>query len=195
MPLHSVTNSKSKAKSKDGLMHFEWYHKLSLGLLVAAWVAFGAQMLGNMLVHAHVPDQPAYALAVSEGDEKPAAKGAPEVDVMTLLAKADAGKGEKLFGKCKACHTADKGGKDKVGPNLWDIVGRAKGGHGGFAYSDALKGKGGDWSFQDLDHFLKKPKEFVPGTKMGFAGISKVDHRADMLVYLRSLSDSPKALP
>jgi len=194
MPLHSVTNSKSKAKSKDGLMHFEWYHKLSLGLLVAAWVAFGAQMLGNMLVHANVPETPAYALAVTEGADKPAAKEAVEVDVMTLLAAADAGKGEKLFGKCKACHTPEKGGKDKVGPNLWDIVGRAKA-SGDFAFSDALKGKGGEWTFQDLDHFLKKPKEFVPGTKMGFAGLKKPDQRADMLVYLRSLSESPKPLP
>jgi len=175
-------------------MHFEWYHKLSLGLLVAAWVAFGAQMLGNMLVHANVPETPAYALAVTEGADKPAAKEAVEVDVMTLLAAADAGKGEKLFGKCKACHTPEKGGKDKVGPNLWDIVGRAKA-SGDFAFSDALKGKGGEWTFQDLDHFLKKPKEFVPGTKMGFAGLKKPDQRADMLVYLRSLSESPKPLP
>ncbi len=176
-------------------MHFEWYHKLSLGLLVAAWVAFGSHMLGQELVHAHVPEQPAYALAVEEGPAKAAKADAAPVDVVTLLAKADAGKGEKAFGKCKACHTAEKGGKDKVGPNLWDVVGRAKGGHGGFGYSDALKSKGGEWNFADLGHFLENPKGFVPGTKMGFAGVKRPDQLADLIVYLRSLSDAPKPLP
>ncbi len=177
-------------------MHFEWYHKLSLGLLIAAWVAFGANMLGNELVHAHVPEKPHYAVASAEpGEAKEAKTEAAPVDVVKLLAKADAAKGEKAFGKCKACHTAEKGGKDRVGPNLWDVVGRAKGGHGGFGYSDALKSKGGDWSYADLGHFLENPKGFAPGTKMGFAGVKKPEELADLLVYLRSLSDSPKPLP
>ncbi|MEK9754259.1 MAG: cytochrome c family protein [Rhodospirillaceae bacterium] len=177
-------------------MHFEWYHKFSFGLLIAAWVAFGANFLGHELVHANVPEKPAYAAASKDGGAaKEDKQEAAPVDVVTLLAKADAAKGEKAFGKCKACHTAEKGGKDKVGPNLWDVVGRAKGGHGGFGYSDAIKAKGGDWSFADLGHFLENPKGFVPGTKMGFAGVKKPAELADLLVYLRSLSDSPKPLP
>ena len=124
-----------------------------------------------------------------------AAMAAAPGDVVTLLAKADAGKGEKAFGKCKACHTAEKGGKDKVGPNLWDVVGRAKGGHGGFGYSDALKSKGGEWDFAHLGHFLENPKGFVLGTKMGIAGVKRPVQLADLIVYLRSVSDAPKPLP
>ena len=178
-------------------MHFDWYHKFGLGLLIAAWVAFGSHMLGNELVHAHVPEKPHYAVASAEGGEAKGAKKAEAapIDVVSLLGKADAGKGAKVFGKCKACHTGEKGGKDRVGPNLWDVVGRAKGGHGGFGYSDALKSKGGEWTFADLGHFLESPKAFAPGTKMGFAGIKKPGELADLIAYLRSLSDSPKPLP
>jgi len=179
-------------------MHYEWYHKASLGILAALWLVFVSNMLGNELVHAEALEEPAYAVAAAEGGEGKAPgkqETATAEDALAMLASTDAGKGEKLFGKCKACHTAEKDGANKVGPNLWDIVGRAKGSHGGFAYSGAMKDKGGDWSFADLDVFLAKPKDFVPGTKMSFAGLKKADQRAAMLLYLRSLSDSPQALP
>ena len=116
-------------------------------------------------------------------------------DVLIMLASAGASKGAKMFSKCKAYHTVENGGKNKVGPNLWDIVGRAKASAGGFAYSGALKKMNGEWSYGNLDTFLAKPKDFVPGTKMVFAGLNKAGHRAAMLAYLRSLSDAPKALP
>ncbi len=179
-------------------MHFEWYHKLSLGILAALWLAYASNYLGDALVHAKTMDKPAYtAEAPEEGEAKAEAKTetAAAEDGLTLLASADAGKGAKLFGKCKACHTTEKGGKNKVGPNLWDVVGRAKAGGAGFKYSGALTDMGGDWSYADLDAFLAKPKAFLPGTKMAFAGLKKPAQRAAMLVYLRSLSDSPKALP
>jgi cytochrome c len=178
-------------------MHYEWYHKIGLGLLVALWLAFGANMLGNTLVHVDALAKPAYAAEKPDADEAKAETktDAPAAGALTLLASADAAKGTKLFGKCKACHTVENGGKNKVGPNLWNVVGRAKAGGAGFAYSSALKDKGGDWSFADLDAFLNKPKGFVPGTKMSFAGLKKPGQRAAMLVYLRSLSDAPKSLP
>ncbi len=111
-----------------------------------------------------------------------------------MLASADAGAGAKVFKKCKACHTADKGGKNKVGPNLWDIVGKAKAA-AGFKFSGALKGLGGTWTYKDLDGFLADPKGFAKGTKMGFAGVKKPKARAHLIAYLRSLSDQPKPLP
>ncbi len=126
-----------------------------------------------------------------------AATGGPSGDgtVPALLASADAGDGKKIFKKCKACHTVDKGGRHKVGPNLWDVVGRAKAGAGGYKFSRALAGLGGAWTFEDLDAYLAKPKAFAPGTKMTFNGVKKAADRAAVILYLRSLSDSPKPLP
>ena len=120
---------------------------------------------------------------------------APVASLGALLAAADVGSGKKIAKKCSACHNFDKGGKNKVGPNLWDIVGRDMGQVAGFKYSDALAGMGGKWDYATLDSFLAKPKAMVPGTKMSFAGIKKPAGRADLIAFLRSLSDSPPPLP
>jgi len=187
-------------------MKFSWYEKIAFGLLVAAWVAWGSDQIGSMLVHAKGLEKPAYAVAADEGAAEktaaPAAGGAAQktaapaaANAMTMLASAAPKKGAKVFKKCKACHTTNKGGKNTVGPNLWDVVGRAKAAGAGFAYSGALKGLGGDWSFADLDAFLTKPKAYAKGTKMSFVGLKKAGDRAAVLAYLRSLSDSPKPLP
>jgi len=178
-------------------MHFPFYEKLGLAVLVTAWLVFGAYWAGELLVQPKPLKAPAVKIAgveESAGKAKPAA-GGPQVDALTLLAAADVKAGEKAFGKCKACHTADKGGKNLVGPNLWDIVGRAKGASAGFAYSSGLKGLGGEWSYKDLDKLIDDPKGFVKGTKMSFAGVKKPDERAAVIKYLHSLSDSPKPLP
>ncbi len=157
------------------------------------WLAFATNMLGNVLGRANALEKPAYAAANEAPETKTETARAEDVPIM--LASADASKETKMFSKCKACHTVENGGKNKVGPNLWDIVGRAKASAGGFAYSGALKKMGGEWSYGNLDAFLAKPKDFVPGTKMVFARLKKAGHRAAMLAYLRSLSDAPKALP
>ncbi|NQU59577.1 MAG: cytochrome c family protein [Rhodospirillales bacterium] len=125
----------------------------------------------------------------------PAPAPAKMEGVLAMLASADIAKGKKAFGKCKSCHTTKKGDKNRVGPNLWDIVGRAKAGASGFRFSGALKGLGGNWTYQDLDGFLAAPKSFAKGTKMSFSGVKKDDDRAALIVYLRSLSDQPKPLP
>lgn len=129
----------------------------------------------------------------------PAAAPAPVAEtasgIAALLASADADAGKKVFRKCKSCHTTNKGGKNRVGPNLWDIVGSAKAAKDGYKYSGTLKGLGGVWSYADLDGFLAKPRAFAKGTKMSFSGIKKEGQRAALIVYLRSLSDNPKPLP
>jgi cytochrome c len=97
--------------------------------------------------------------------------------------------------QCFTCHTIDKGGANKVGPNQWDIVGRKIASHAGFSYSSALQAKGGEWTYEDLNHMIFKPAAFVKGTKMAFVGIPKEQERADVIAYMRSMSDSPKPLP
>jgi cytochrome c len=145
------------------------------------------------------PEQPAAGTA-----EQPApadtgqqvAATPPGGGIAELLKSADPAAGAKVAAKCKACHGFDKGGPNKVGPNLWDIVGNKQAHLGdGFKYSDALKGLGGEWSYDALDRFLTAPKAYVPGTKMVFPGLKKPEDRAAVIAYLRTLSDSPKPLP
>lgn len=115
--------------------------------------------------------------------------------IMALLADADLAKGAKLSKACAACHSFEKGGPVKQGPSLWNVVGAAKAHTAGFAYSDAIKEKGGNWDYDSLNQFLTKPKKFIPGTKMNFAGIKKAKDRAAFIAWLRNQADSPAPLP
>jgi len=132
-------------------------------------------------------------VAVKDVVDVVAAPQGPSLGV--LLAGASAEKGQTVFKKCKACHTTGNGGKNLVGPNLWNVVGRVKGSHDGYAYSSAMKDKGGEWIYEDLDAFLKNPGKFVTKTKMSFAGLKKSGDRAAVIVFLRSLSEAPADLP
>ena len=129
----------------------------------------------------------------AEGAKPEAA--APAEPIEKLLASASVEKGETSAKKCIACHTFTKGGPNRVGPNLWGIVGRPKGSEAGFAYSDAIKKKGGNWTIDDLSAFLTNPRAFAPGTKMTFVGLSKGSERADVIAYLNTLADNPAPLP
>lgn len=125
----------------------------------------------------------------------PADAGFSVAKVTEALAKANVENGKDIFKKCSSCHSADKGGKALQGPNLWGIVGRAKGAVTGFGYSEALKAKGGEWSYDHLAQFVNNPKGFLAGTKMVFAGLNAPADVADLLGYLRSLADTPAPLP
>ncbi|MGB1547087.1 MAG: c-type cytochrome [Alphaproteobacteria bacterium] len=108
---------------------------------------------------------------------------------MAEAAMGDLEKGQKVFRKCKVCHTAEKGGGHKAGPNLWNVVGRKKGSAEGFSYSSAMKEADGTWTEADLDAYLASPKQFLPGNRMAFAGVRKPEDRADLIAYLKSLAD------
>ena len=115
--------------------------------------------------------------------------------VSMLLASASLDNGEKLFKKCATCHNYEKGSANKVGPHLWNIINRPKANVEGFAYSKALAEYGGEWGYEELAEFLYKPKKYIKGTKMNFAGLKKVKDRADLVYFLREQSDNPASLP
>ncbi|WP_288485432.1 cytochrome c family protein [uncultured Novosphingobium sp.] len=160
---------------------------------IAGWTLFsGVVALGLSSISSHYfsankphhPEKQGYAI---EGVEAEGGEGAKDVPIATLLATADPAKGEAVFAKCTSCHTINAGGANGIGPNLHGVVGEAIGqGAGGFAFSDALKSKGGNWTFDLLNDWLKSPKAFAPGTKMTFAGLSKAEDRANVIAYLNT---------
>lgn len=158
---------------------------IMLALNIAAGALFAPQQ----------PAKPGYVIAVKqEGAEKPAAP-APEQPIETLLASASVERGQQIGKQCQACHTFEKGGPNRVGPNLWGIVGRPRASHPGFNYSTAMKAKGGNWTFDELNKFLTHPQGYIPGTAMTFAGLSRETQRADVIDYLHTLADNPVPLP
>ena len=142
------------------------------------------------------PAKPGYNIAVQEhGAGAAASAPAAEEPMEAMMASASVEKGQATAKQCAACHTFEKGGPNRVGPNLWGIVGRPKASEAGFDYSGPMKGKGGNWTIDDLNVFLANPKGMVPGTKMTFNGLPRGNQRADVIAYLNSLSDNPAPLP
>ena len=142
-----------------------------------------------------VATEAAVAVAAKEQAPKIKANVAATESLAVLLASADIAKGKKLFKKCAVCHTTDSGGKNKIGPNLWNIVNAERGKKAGFSYSKPLLAMEGNWSYGSLDTFLTKPRSYIKGTKMQFSGIKKATDRAAMIAFLRGLSDTPEPLP
>lgn len=180
------------------------FTKLAGAVLSALLLIFGSRTIIEMTV-GHTPEKPGYVLpaAAPEAATPPAggeAAAAPSADdgakqVIALLPKANAENGKAIFKKCQACHVSEKGKTPTVGPNLWDVVNRTKASYPGFKYSEAMQKKGGEWSFDQLAHFLHSPKTFVPGTKMLFSGLPTPQDEADVIAYLATLADTPVPLP
>jgi cytochrome c len=173
------------------------FNKIAGAVLGTALVVFGLKELAGIVYHAETPEKPGFAVQVAEAaTEEAPAEAAPAVSLGTLLASADATKGQAVFKACAACHDVANGGPNKVGPNLWGIVGRMHGIHEGFAYSDAMAAmKDVPWSYEALDAFLLAPKKAIPGTKMAYGGLKKAEDRANLLAYLATLSDAPVPFP
>ena len=179
------------------------FNKIFAGFLLAGLLLMAGIKAGQVLVPSHsghghgdVASSHAYPIEVAEviTTAAAAAPAGPE-PILALLAEADIAAGMKLAKKCTACHVFEEGGANKVGPALWNIVNADKGAVAGFGYSSALADFGGGWDYDALNQFLYKPKAYIAGTKMNFAGLKKPKDRANMIAYLRSLSAAPAALP
>lgn len=179
-------------------------NKIIGAILFSILIILGLGILSDMVFHVETPEKQGYMIAVEEAGEEAEdgeaadAGGADEpaeVSLGTLLASGEVEDGMKQAKKCAACHSFDEGGPNKVGPNLHDIVGREVASVAGFGYSSAMQALGGTWSYEQLATFLAKPKDLVPGTTMGFAGLKKPNQIADLIAYLRSVSPSAPALP
>ena len=162
-------------------------------VLFAGIVALGASIVTGEMFHSERPEEMGYPIegVVQEGEGGAEA----EKPIAFYLASADPAAGEQVFKKCTACHNADKGGANALGPNLWGIMGGPVGKGHGFPFSPALAGVGGTWNWDNLSAWLHSPKKFAPGTKMTFAGLSNPQDRANVIAFLNSKSDAPLPLP
>jgi cytochrome c len=170
------------------------FNKTALAVLGVLLLTMGLGVVSNAIYAPDYASKPGYPLP--SGTAAVAKTDAPkEVPLPVLLAKADPHKGEADVKVCQSCHNFEKGGAAKVGPPLYGVLGRPKGSIAGFSYSDGMKAKGGEWTFDDINQFITKPSAYVSGTKMTYPGESDPQKRADIIDYLDTLSDNPLPLP
>ena len=177
------------------------FNKILAAIILALIVVVIISKVGDIVINPNKASlkETAYKIEIPESNivaSSTSATTSKAIEpILNLLATASIENGEKIYKKCGACHNNEKGGKSKIGPNLWDIVNRSKANSEGFAYSNALVEFGGTWNFEQLNNFLYKPKEYIQGTKMNFAGLKKAEDRADLILWLRHQSDNPVTLP
>jgi cytochrome c len=171
----------------------------SFALAVLGSILFAMLLVAfsNLVFSPRRPAVPGFALPSGGGESAAAPTGAapPEAPLPALLAKADAAKGQQDAKVCTTCHNFEKGAAAKIGPPLWGVVGRPIASVAGFAYSDALKALGGNWTYEDLNKMISNPKSEASGTKMSYPGEKDPQKRADILAFLQTLSDSPVPFP
>ena len=176
-------------------------NKILASIIVAIIIFVIIGLVGNLVVKINYdePQITAYKIDIPETSDdsftQTSANDEMVESISLLLAGASLEQGEKIFKKCGACHNYKKDSKSKIGPNLWNLINRQKASVSGFTYSKALSDYGGKWTFEELNGFIYKPKEYIQGTKMNFAGLNNVEDRADLILWLRQYSDNPVPLP
>lgn len=174
------------------------FNKALAAVLTAGIIASGAGVFSRIIYHPDIPEERAYPIdmaAIEQAGEEAAEEQEEAMALSEVLAMADVGSGETAARKCASCHTFQQGEPDRIGPNLYNVLGRDIAGLPDFDYSAALADMEGTWDYENLDDFIADPRGWAPGTKMTFAGIGRQQERADLLVYLRSLSENPPPLP
>ena len=173
-------------------------NKIIAAILMVALLVIGIGKISNVIFYVEKPKTPGYAVEVeqvantSTSTENVAVE---KIDISSLMAMGDAAAGKKIFKKCAACHSITKGGKNKIGPALYNVVGRKVGDVTDYKYSKALAAYDKEWNFVELNGFLTKPAKYIKGTKMAYAGLKKEKDRASIIKYLNQNSDSPVPLP
>ena len=175
-------------------------NKIIGAILMTALIVIGINKVSDVIFHVDKPKESAYKvegveLASSSSQTSAQVKEVVQIDIKEVLAMGNIAHGEKVFKKCSACHIVAKGGKNKIGPALYGIVGKASAVSEGYSYSKALKAHGKSWGFEELNAYLLKPQSYIKGTKMAFAGLRKDKDRASVILYLNSQSDSPLPKP
>ena len=173
-------------------------NKIIAAVLLVALLVIGIGKVSNILFYVEKPKTPGYAVEVEQSSGSSIATTEvveKVVDIAALMALGDVASGEKIFKKCAACHSINKGGKHKIGPALYNVVGRKVGGVEDYKYSKALIAYEKEWTFEELNGFLIKPAKHIKGTKMAYAGLRKEEDRASVIKYLNANSDSPLPLP
>ncbi len=174
-------------------------NKIIAAVLLVALLVIGIGKLSNIIFYVEKPETPAYVVEVeqvaSNTTEEKSDVTEEKIDIAALMALGDIATGEKVFKKCAACHSIIKGGKNNIGPALYNVVGRKVGSISDYKYSKALSGYEKEWSIEELNGYLIKPAKWIKGTKMAFAGLRKEKDRASVIKYLNQNSDNPLQLP
>ena len=166
-------------------------------IILTIVIVFGINKLADIIYNAKAPEDNAYNIVneTKEISKNDTVNVESSADISVLLALGNIDHGEIVFKKCAACHTVSKGGGNKIGPALWGVIGRKAGSTSGYKYSKAMSGFDKNWDFEAMNNFLIKPKDYIKGNKMAFAGISKEKDRSSVILYLNEHGDSPLPLP
>jgi cytochrome c len=170
-------------------------NKILGAVLGTCLIVLALSIVSGGLFAPKVPAKPGFVIAVAKKEGGAPAAKQPEVPLPVLLAKANVEKGKSTAKQCQSCHTFAKGEPNRVGPNLYNIVDEPRGVGRGFNFTQAMKSKGGKWTFEELNKFLTDPRGYIPGTAMTFAGVKNDQTRADVIAFLDTLSDKPVPLP
>ena len=173
-------------------------NKIIAAILMVALLVIGLGKIADGVFHVEKPKNPGYQIEVESqltSATSQATEMVEKINITAVMALGDIASGEKIFKKCAACHSINKGGKNKIGPALYNVVGRAVGGVDNYKYSKTLASYDKEWTFEELNGFLTKPSSYLKGTKMSYAGLRKEKDRASVIKYLNQNSDSPKLLP